>query len=175
VRPVLIVVVLVPDAGIGQGGVDCGGEVRAAVADHELDPMRLIAQVHEQVAGLLGGPRPGGMLRDCEDADAPGGAAAAAAGPRADGAGSGSPRSSMPPFRRDSRSHTATRVIRRNTNRKPMIGDHHGRTVRRANLLVRAVDDILGTHGPPAGQLRGEPEPPRRPPRRPESMRFLVL
>jgi hypothetical protein len=34
--------------------------------------MRLIAQVHEQVAGLLGGPRPGGMLRDFEDADAPG-------------------------------------------------------------------------------------------------------
>ncbi len=27
-----------------------------------------------------------------------------------------------------------------------MIGDHHGRTARRATLLVRAVDDILGTH-----------------------------
>jgi hypothetical protein len=37
-------------------------------------------------------------------------------------------------------------VIRRNTNRRHMIGDHHGRTARRANLLVRAVDDILGTH-----------------------------
>jgi hypothetical protein len=27
-----------------------------------------------------------------------------------------------------------------------MIGDHHGRTVRRATLLVRATDEILGTH-----------------------------
>ena len=48
------------------------GEVRSAVADHEPDPMRLIAQVHKQVACLLGGPRPGGMLRDSEDADTPG-------------------------------------------------------------------------------------------------------
>ena len=48
--------------------------------------------------------------------------------------------------RRDSRSHAATRVIRRNTNRRHMIGDHHGRTAGRATLLVRAVDEILGTH-----------------------------
>jgi hypothetical protein len=27
-----------------------------------------------------------------------------------------------------------------------MIGDHHGRTGRRATLLVRAMDEILGTH-----------------------------
>jgi transposase, IS6 family len=27
-----------------------------------------------------------------------------------------------------------------------MIGDHHGRSARRATLLVRAVDAILGTH-----------------------------
>jgi hypothetical protein len=27
-----------------------------------------------------------------------------------------------------------------------MIGDHHGRTAGKATLLVRAVDDILGTH-----------------------------
>jgi hypothetical protein len=27
-----------------------------------------------------------------------------------------------------------------------MIGDHHGRTARRATLLVRTVDEILGTH-----------------------------
>jgi hypothetical protein len=30
--------------------------------------------------------------------------------------------------RRDSRSHEATGVIRRNTNRRHMTGDHHGRT-----------------------------------------------
>lgn len=27
-----------------------------------------------------------------------------------------------------------------------MIGDHHGRTAGRATLLVRAADEILGTH-----------------------------
>ena len=48
--------------------------------------------------------------------------------------------------RRDSRSHAATRVIRRKTNRRHMIGDHHGRGAGRATLLVRAVDAILGTH-----------------------------
>jgi hypothetical protein len=39
-------------------------------------------------------------------------------------------------------------VIRRNTNRRHVTGDHHGRTAGRATLLVRAVDDILGTHRP---------------------------
>jgi hypothetical protein len=48
--------------------------------------------------------------------------------------------------RRDSRSHQITRVIRRKTNRRHMIGDHHGRMTGRATLLVRAVDEILGTH-----------------------------
>ena len=62
-----------PDPGIGEDRVECGGEVRAAVADHELDPVRLLAEVHEQVAGLLGGPFPGWMQGDPEDADAPGG------------------------------------------------------------------------------------------------------
>jgi hypothetical protein len=37
-------------------------------------------------------------------------------------------------------------VISRKTNRRHMIGDHHGRTAGRATLLVRAVDGILGTH-----------------------------
>jgi hypothetical protein len=31
----------------------------------------LVAEVHEEVAGLLGGPVPGWMQRDAEDADAP--------------------------------------------------------------------------------------------------------
>jgi hypothetical protein len=31
-------------------------------------------------------------------------------------------------------------------NRRHMIDDHHGRTAWRATLLVRAVDEILGTH-----------------------------
>jgi hypothetical protein len=32
-----------PDPGIGEDRVECGGEVRAAVADHELDPVRQFA------------------------------------------------------------------------------------------------------------------------------------
>jgi len=48
--------------------------------------------------------------------------------------------------RRDGRSHAASRIIRRNTNRRHMIGDHHGRSAGRATLLVRAADGILGTH-----------------------------
>src|SRR5690242_16286530 len=48
-----------PDPGTGEDRVECGGEVRAAVADHELDPVRLLAEVHDQVAGLPGGPLPG--------------------------------------------------------------------------------------------------------------------
>ena len=41
-------------SGIGEDRVECSGEVRAAVADHELDPMCLLAEVHQQVSGLLG-------------------------------------------------------------------------------------------------------------------------
>ena len=59
-----------PDPGIGEDRVECGGEVRATVADHELDAPCLAAEVHDQVAGLLGGPVPGRMRRDAEDADA---------------------------------------------------------------------------------------------------------
>jgi hypothetical protein len=54
----------------------------------------------------------------------------------------GLPRSS----RRDSRSHAASRVIRRKTNRRHMTGEHHGQSAGRATVLVRAVDEILGTH-----------------------------
>jgi hypothetical protein len=39
-----------------------------------------------------------------------------------------------------SRSHAASRVIRRNTNRRHMIGDHHEPSARRATLLVRTVE-----------------------------------
>ena len=36
------------------------------------DPVSLLTEVHEEVAGLLGGPPPGGMQGDPEDANAPG-------------------------------------------------------------------------------------------------------
>jgi len=67
--------------------------------------------------------------------------------------------------RRDSRSHEATRVIRRKTNRRHMIGDHHGRTAGSATLLVRAMDGILGTHrfgGGPGTFQRSGCGPPAR-------------
>jgi len=37
-------------------------------------------------------------------------------------------------------------VVGRKTNRRHMTGDHHGRTARRATLLVTAMNEILGTH-----------------------------
>ena len=43
-------------------------------------------------------------------------------------------------------------------NRRHMTDDHHGRTAGRATLLVRAVDEILGTHS-----HREEAVPPHPP------------
>jgi hypothetical protein len=34
-----------------------------------------------------------------------------------------------------------------------MTGDHHGQTAVRATLLVRAADEILGTHRPCGSQV----------------------
>ena len=48
--------------------------------------------------------------------------------------------------RRDSRNPAATRVIRRKTNRRHRIADHHARPAGRATLLARAAEEILGTH-----------------------------
>jgi hypothetical protein len=62
-----------PDPCIGEDCVECGREVRAAVADHELGPLGLLAEVHDEVAGLLGGPFSGWVQGISEDADAPGG------------------------------------------------------------------------------------------------------
>jgi len=58
--------------------------------------------------------------------------------------------------RRDSRSHEATRVIRRKTNRRHMLVIITGGAQERATLLVRAMDEILGTHrrAGPAGRHR---------------------
>ena len=57
--------------------------------------------------------------------------------------------------RRDSRSHAPSRVSSRNTDRRHMIGDHHGRSAGRATLLVRAMDRILGTHSVAAPKQHG--------------------
>src|SRR5438552_18384240 len=61
------------DPGTGKDRVERGGVVRAAVAVHELGPTCLLAEVHDQVASLLGGPFSGWVQGDSEDADAPGG------------------------------------------------------------------------------------------------------
>jgi hypothetical protein len=60
------------DVSVGEDGVERGGDVLSAVADHELDPVRLLVKAHEEVAGLPGGPFTGGMGGDAEDSDAPG-------------------------------------------------------------------------------------------------------
>jgi hypothetical protein len=60
-----------PDACVDEDRVERGREVRAAVADHELDPMCLLTEIHQEVACLLGGPLRCGMESDSEDADAP--------------------------------------------------------------------------------------------------------
>jgi len=61
-----------PDPGVHQDRVEDAGEVRSPVADHEFHPLCLSAKVHKQVAVLLGGPLPGRVQGDAEDADAPG-------------------------------------------------------------------------------------------------------
>ena len=61
-----------PDPGIGENSVESGGEVRSAVADHELDSGHLVAEVHDQVARLLGGPHSRWMLGNSENAEATG-------------------------------------------------------------------------------------------------------
>ncbi len=47
-----------PGPGIGEDRVERGREVGATVADHELDAPWLVAEVHEEVAGLPGGRVP---------------------------------------------------------------------------------------------------------------------
>ena len=61
------------DVGTGEHGVEGGGELAVPVADQESEPVGAIAEVHEQVAGLLGNPGPGRVGGD------PGGVHAATA------------------------------------------------------------------------------------------------
>ena len=53
-------------------------------------------------------------------------------------------------------------MIRRNTNRRQIIGDHHRPAAGGATLLVRAWNEILGTHS----RLRWPPVPGCGPDRR---------
>ena len=47
------------DVGASEHGVEGGGELAVPVADQEPEPIGAVAEVHQQVAGLLGGPGPG--------------------------------------------------------------------------------------------------------------------
>src|SRR4051794_36797842 len=49
------------DVGAGEHGVDGGGELGISVADQELE-LLAVAEVHEQVAGLLRRPSAGGAV-----------------------------------------------------------------------------------------------------------------
>ena len=50
------------DSGVGQYGVEGGGELSGSVTDEEFELLGAVAEVDEQIAGLLGGPRPVGLV-----------------------------------------------------------------------------------------------------------------
>jgi hypothetical protein len=55
------------DACSGEDSVEGDGELAGPVADEEPERFRALAEVQEEVAGLLGGPRPVGVGGDAED------------------------------------------------------------------------------------------------------------
>jgi hypothetical protein len=63
------------DAVGGEDSVERGGEFAVAVADQVLEPVRLAAEIHQEVPGALGHPRPVRVGGDAEQPDSPGGEA----------------------------------------------------------------------------------------------------
>ena len=55
------------DADVSQDGVERGGELAGSVADEEPEGGGAVVEVHQQVAGLLGGPGSGWMACRPED------------------------------------------------------------------------------------------------------------
>ena len=55
------------DARICRYRVEGGRELSGAIADEEPEPCGTFAEVHDEVAGLLGGPGPVGMAGHAED------------------------------------------------------------------------------------------------------------
>jgi hypothetical protein len=49
---------MVPDVRAGEDGVEGPGELAVPVADQEPEPVGAVGEVHKQVAGRLGDPRP---------------------------------------------------------------------------------------------------------------------
>ena len=58
------------DVGAGEHGVEGGGELAVPVADQEPELLGAVAEVHQQVAGLLGDPGAGGVGGDPGDVHA---------------------------------------------------------------------------------------------------------
>ena len=59
------------DPGTGQDGVERVGELPGPVADQEAEVRGVLAEVHQEVADLLGGPRAVGVRGDAEDVHVP--------------------------------------------------------------------------------------------------------
>jgi hypothetical protein len=59
------------DALVGEHRVKRAGVLRVAVADYEPQPVGPVAEVQDQVAGLLGGPIAGRVCGDAEDVHPP--------------------------------------------------------------------------------------------------------
>ena len=53
-----------PQVGAGEDGVERSGELAVPVADQEPEPVGAAAEIHQQVAGLLGDPGAGGVGGD---------------------------------------------------------------------------------------------------------------
>jgi len=58
------------DVGAGERRVEGGGELAVPIADQEPKPAGVVAEVHQQVARLLGDPGPGGVGGDPGDVHA---------------------------------------------------------------------------------------------------------
>src|SRR6185503_3904003 len=58
------------DVGAGEDGVEGGGELAVPVADQEPKPVGAVAEIHEQVASLLGDPGADGVGGDSGDVHA---------------------------------------------------------------------------------------------------------
>src|SRR5687768_11349531 len=55
------------DASVGQDRVEGGGELAGSVTDKEFELLGAVADVYEQIAGLLRCPRPVRVAGDAED------------------------------------------------------------------------------------------------------------
>jgi len=60
-------------SGGSEDRIEAGGELAVAVPDEEAEVLHGVVEVHREIPGLLGQPRPGGVRGDAEDVDLAGG------------------------------------------------------------------------------------------------------